>query len=58
MLNASKDLDGYKKHDGITVKLRNLNASKKLESENTLRDRSKKANFECQQTTGKLNNTM
>ena len=42
MLNASKDLDGYKKHDGITVKLRNLNASKKLESENTLRDRNKK----------------
>ena len=45
MLNASKDLDGYKKHDGITVKLRNLNASKKLESENTLRDRSKKSEF-------------
>ena len=46
-----------KKHYGVAVKIRILNASKELESYITLWDRSKNANIECQQRIGKLKNS-
>ena len=50
----SSGASGGKKHYGISEKMRILNASEELESQKTLRGRSKNANFECQPRTGKL----